>query len=560
VIRRSLRATAVACCVVAVLFGGLFANQSQAQETKKKPSKSQPFLVICAASFERLMDDADYMFEVAGRPELSEVIGGALAGARDLKGLNRDSSAGMLLFLDGLTPEPVGFVPVKDIDEMLKTITIGPITTNKKEEGLYEIIGPNQTIFAKIVGDYAFVARSEAALDKDLANPAQYTRRLSASYDLAVSLNLRAVPKASRDLILDFMRASTETQLQQRDDEPDAAFRVRKAGGIANQEGLEMFLTQAEEATFGLNISSQDKEAFAELVVIADPKSEYAKLLNQLGSSRSLFSSLLNNTSSMTASASMKIDKNGRTFLKELATVAQSELVNGLVKPSSPEEAKASPIAELFESVQASVTEGKMDFIVQVLGDPPGPFTLIGAVKISEAERFSTGLVDIFERLKGKSEFESVETKVAEHRGIILNRIQGKNIPDGANRIFGKGHGMYVGAGNGALWFAIGAEDGLPTLRKVIDTVVDAPVNDNPVMPAQFVLHLSSWLGMMEGRDGSAPELVELMRESFAQGGGTIRADLKPISDGMQARLTFDEGFVKLVGKAIGKRIDRRRN
>jgi hypothetical protein len=244
VIRRRVRATAVAFCVLAMLLGGLGAGRLQAQESKKKPSKSMPFLVVCAASFDRLMDDADYMFEVAGRPEISEVIGGALAGARNLKGLNRDSSAGMLLFLDGLTPEPIGYVPVKDIEEMMKTISIGPITTNKKEDGLYEIRGPNQSLFAKVVGDYAFVGRSEAALDKDLTNPAQYTKRLSATYDFAINLNLRAIPKASRDLLLDFLRASTETQLQQRDDEPDAAFRVRKAGGMANLDSISMLLTQ----------------------------------------------------------------------------------------------------------------------------------------------------------------------------------------------------------------------------------------------------------------------------------------------------------------------------
>ncbi|MDB5392066.1 MAG: hypothetical protein JWM11_7712 [Planctomycetaceae bacterium] len=559
-IRRYVRATVVAFCLAAMIFGSLGVGGLQAQETKKKPSKSLPFLVVCAASFDRLMDDADYMFEVAGRPEISEVIGGALAGARDLKGLNRDSSAGLLLFLDGLTPEPIGYVPVKDIDEMMKTITIGPVTTNKKEEGLYEIRGPNQSLFAKVVGDYAFIGRSEASLDKDLSNPAQYTRRLSASYDLAVSLNLRAIPKASRDLLLDFLRASTETQLQQRDDEPDAAFRVRKAGGMANLESLEMFLTQAEEATIGFNVSAEEKDAYAEIVITADPKSEYAKLLNELGASRSQFTSLLATPASMTASASLKIDKNGRNFLKELLTVAQGELVKDLAKPKDSEEAKASPIAELFQSIQTTVTDGKLDFIVQLLGDPPGPFTLVGGVKIAEADHFNSGLAEIFGKLKDRSEFEKVETKVAEHRGVTLNRLQVKNIPDAAVRIFGKDHGLYVGAGNGALWFSIGAEDGLPTLKKVIDKVADAPVNDNPVTPAQFVLHLSSWLGMMERPDGSADAIVELMRDSFAQGGGTIRAELKPITNGMQARLTFDEGFIKLVGKAIGKRMDDRKN
>jgi len=557
VIHRCIRATVVAWCAVALLCCSAAVKPLAAQE-KKSQAKGQPFLVVSVASFERLMEDADFMFASAGRPELSEMIGGALSNVRDLKGLNRDSSAGMLLFLDGLTPVPIGFVPVKDIDEMMKTLTVGPVTTNKIEDGLYEIRGPSQSLFAKISGDYAFVARTQENLERDLSDPVQYTRRLSASYDVAVSLNLRAIPKSSRELLLDFLRASTEASLQQRDEEPDSAYRIRKAAGMVNLENTEMFLTQAEEATLGFNVSSADKAAFLELIITADPKSEYAKLLNELGTSRSRFTPLMKNSAPLTASAALMVDKNGRKFLKELMTVAEQELIGSLDKSASKDEKKVSPISELFKSVQASVSDGKLDFVAQFVGDPPGPFTFAGGVQIAESEKFNVGLTEIFERLKGKSEFESVETNVVEHRGVILHRLQGKNIPDNANRLFGKDHGLYVGSGNGILWFAIGAENGLPALKAMIDTVTDAPADDNPVMPAQFVMHVSSWLALMERPDGTVNPVVELMRDAFAQGGGTIRADLKPVQDGMQLRLNADEGFIRLVGKAIGKRIDQR--
>ncbi|MDB5338038.1 MAG: hypothetical protein JWN70_3657 [Planctomycetaceae bacterium] len=557
-IHRCVRATLVAWCAVALLCSGAALNPLQAQE-KKKEAKGQPFLVVSVASFERLMEDADFIFASAGRPELSEMIGGALSNVRDLKGLNRDSTAGLLLFLDGLTPVPIGFVPVKDIDEMMKTITVGPVTTNKIEDGLYEIRGGRQSLFAKISGDYAFVSQKQENLERDLSDPTQYTRRLSASYDVAVSVNLRAIPKPSRELLLDFLRASTEASLQQRDGEPDSAFRIRKAAATVNQENTEMFLTQAEEATLGFNVSSAEKAAFLELVVTADPKSEYAKVLNELGTSRSRFTPLLKNSTPLTASAALMVDKNGRKFIKELLTVAEQNLIGELDKSASKDETKVSPISELFKSVQASVADGKLDFVAQFVGDPPGPFTFAGGLTIAESEKFNIGLTEIFERLKGKSEFESVQTNVLEHRGVILHRLQGKRVPDNnADRLFGKDHGLYIGSGNGILWFAIGGENGLPVLKSMIDTVTDAPADDNPVMPAQIVVHLSSWLGLMERPDGTANPVVELMRESFAQGGGTIRAEIKPIQDGMQLRLNADEGFIRLVGKAIGKRIDQR--
>lgn len=561
---RSLRHTPLTLSL-AVFLASLFSvAELQAQQPKQKRlSKTPPFLVCCAASVERLLDDADYIFEIAERPELSEVIGGELSAVRDLKGLNRDSSVGLLVFLDGLIPEPVGFVPVKDIDEMLATVSKGPVTTNKKQDGLIEILGGNQTLFARVVGDYAFIGRTESALAREFSDPAQHTQRLAASYDFAASLNLKAIPKPTRDLILGLFRAGVEVQLQQRDGEPDASFRLRQAAARANLELAEMLGTQAEEITVGFNVSAEEKNAYAEMVMTADPKTELAKYLNELGGAHCQFASMLDSPAHMTIGVCLKFDKVARNYLQEWISIVSGKTIQGFRKKNpKATEAEVGPIGDLFHSLDATLKQGKLDLVLQLRGAHPGPYTLVGGMRLAHTDRFNTGVAEILKRMTPTKEVQLVEASAAVYREVIVHKLKyGKNrVPEGAAaRLFGKDYCWLLGAGNGSVWIALGGDESLPILKTAIDHVLDAPINDNPVAPVQIALHLATLVDLLDEPDGTANPLADVLRESFANGGGTIRAELQPRAHGAKVRVTFDEGYIKLVGKLMAKQIDERR-
>lgn len=458
--------------------------------------------------------------------------------------------------------------PFKSLFDLFLTLESLRRTSHPLESTIsITVTYPRQSFFvaegerqAYDLGDYAFVARNEAALNRDLSNAAEYTRRLSTTYDIGASLNLRAIPKTTRSLLLAVVRGTVEAELQQRDKEPDPAFRIRRAATIASFESLEMFWTQAEEVTLGFNVSSEEKIALAELVITADPKSEFAGLLNQLESSRSRFASRLDAPSALSVSTSLKIDKRIRTFLQEWIAVNQVEFVKELAKPKQSVSGPQNPFAGLLQSVNATVADGTLDFFVQLEGTPPGPFTLVGAIRISEADLFNIGVEDMLARITRKtSDIKAIEQRVAMQRGVMIHELKINNIPEVAKHLFGEDYGIFTGIGNDAIWFSIGAENGLPALTNVIDTIAEAPIEETPVPPAQFVLHLASLLGIAEPPDEQTAAIVERMRESFGADRGTIRADLLPIQDGMRARLTFDEGYIRLIGKSVAARIDDRK-
>jgi hypothetical protein len=567
--RRPVRWFASVCCGLAVLAGlsvpsltgspSRLPNEAAAQEKqarKKDQNANVPLLVVSVAGVERLLEDVDYIFASAGRPELSETVGGLLANLRDLKGLERGQSMGMMLFLNGIVPQPVVFVPVQNIDDMLRTITFGPITTEKTGDNRYQIKANNQTLYVLTQGNYAFVSNNADMLDRDFADPGQVTRRLAATYDIAASVNLRALPKVTRDLFLDFMRASAESNLQQHDNEPDSAYRLRKASGMSNLAAIEQVITQGEELTLGWTISGPDKLAALELVVTADPKSEYAAYLNELRGAQSYFANLLQDTVPLTVSSALLLDKPLKKFLGEVLKAAEAQMPAELSAPAAADgAAAANPVGDLFKSLNATLETGRADFVVQFVGDPPGPFVLVGGAKVSDGKLLSNALSDILGKLKSSPNLESVQLNTAEHKGVTLHRLQPKTVRPPEERLYGKNMGIYLGAGPEAFWFAVGGDEALPQLREAIDLASKRPGNDARVVPFQVVVHLASWLGLFDDPNGRNP-FPELARDAFSQASDRIVIDLRPFEDGARLRLQFDEGFIRLLGLALARRID----
>ncbi|TXT37695.1 MAG: Uncharacterized protein FD138_596, partial [Planctomycetota bacterium] len=198
---------------IAFLVGALTSpliGQAQTKEPEKsaQPVREQaiPLAVICAAGFERWMGNMDYLFGSIEREELSDYVGGKLSKVNDLKGFDKDKPFGMLIFLrPGLIPQPypVTFVPVKHLPDVLGTLTGGPFTVKKVDDTHYDLIAGNQTFYAKLVGDYAWIATQNDQLDYDFPDPLAVTKRLADRYDIALEFNLTQVPEGMKHIFLD---------------------------------------------------------------------------------------------------------------------------------------------------------------------------------------------------------------------------------------------------------------------------------------------------------------------------------------------------------------------
>lgn len=544
-----------------VLFiaGALAARPLAAQQKQrdKDVDTNKPILVVNVASVERLLSHAVTTFEAAGRPELSETLGGALARVNDLKGMNRNQSVGLMLFLNGFQPEPVVYVPVKNIDELMKTVEIGPVTTKKIADDRYEILANRQTLHVKVQGDFAFLTNEKDYLDRNFSDPSKLTGRLSASYDIAAMINLKSVAPATKDLFLNIFRANAENDLQRRDNEPEAAHRVRKAAGMRNLEVMEALLGQGEELTIGWTVANElaGKSAALEIVLLASPGTEMASYLNELKAARSHFANLLKDTAPLSGSVSWKLDKSAKKMFKEIISAVETQMTAGLAANST--EAESNPVKDLSKVLNATAEAGKVDAAFQFIGQPPAPFVFIGGMKIEDTDTLSSALENILGRLKGNPKVSDVKLNALSHKGVTVHRLETTDQRPGEDRLYGGKPGIYLGTGNSVFWIAVGGDEAVNELKRAIDKV-SQPVPDTAVTyPIQFVMNFSSWMEIFDP-DNKAEGFAARARNAFSKGGDALRIDVKPIDDGVRFRLQFDEAFLRLIGQEAAQRIDRR--
>jgi len=162
-----------------------------------------PFGVVNAASVERVLTEVQYVFDVAERPELMQLVEGVLGQIKNLEGMDRTKPFGALFYLDaGLppTPFPVMYIPVLDEQKLIDTLTFGDNRWKRSgtDPTRYDqISAPN--LHLKFSHGYAFICRQgDWVLEEELPEPVVFNEVLTSRYDLAASLRIGSVPTGIR--------------------------------------------------------------------------------------------------------------------------------------------------------------------------------------------------------------------------------------------------------------------------------------------------------------------------------------------------------------------------
>lgn len=577
----------VAMTMAAVGLLGPSSTRAFAQDEAAEPLP--PLVIVNAAGVDRLLGDVNYMFKTIGREDLMGVVNGFLGNVGDLKGLDRKKSMGVMLYLkEGFPPgvDPVGFFPVDNIDDLLKTIQIGPVKTKKVpgEQNRYEIEGPRQTLHVELQGGYAYVSNNVDAIDRELPNPGPLTQALTTRYDLAASINVEGVPENFRTIALDFLRAQTEAQLQQRDNEPEAAYRARKAAGKNNLRVIESIVNDGKTITVGVDASQESKSVVVELEMKAKPSSGFAKELQRFPGKPTVFANVYNERVPMAMTGSWNLSRDDQEVVSELVKALEAGATEGLKNQNL----DPTPVQGIIKSLSSTVKSGAADFFIQFVGEPPGKFVLLGALKVDRAGDFASGLQGILQQVGKLPDVAELELDAETHNGVALHRILGKGDGDrGEKNIYGGKPQLYLGAGRGSVWFAIGKEGAADQLKAAM-TQVETPAADaitpDKIAPFQMVLNLSSWIALSgDGEDQNRPNVAvpenakdaerqarrrarfeaerkartAAAKEAFTPDNDLLRVTSQAIRDGFRIKVQLDEGFIRYLGIRASDRLDR---
>lgn len=549
--------------VVVTLFA--LGSRGWAQDNSGDPAPQtahNPIAVVTFASVERFLTDIDWTFETAGRPELTDFVAGQLGKVGDLKGMDLQKPFGVMLFLrPGLPPKPVpvGFVPVKDIDDLMKTVGLGPakLVPMEGKSNRYELKGRRRDGVVMLQDGFALITNDETFFDEELLpNPGPIVEPLALRYDASVNLRIREIPSTIRDVMVGALKTAFASEMQRRDDEPESVYKMRKANGASTLEALTAIIDQGDQFTLGWDASKEKKTAVLEWQIDAVPNSGFAKYIKDVGGKPTTFHAMLNDARPLTIAASWTMDKRERKAATEGTQGLMMEF-NKFLNDGEYVETLHPGLQKIQDVATASIEDGHIDFCVQMVPLETGKFALIGGARVAGGDTLGAGIRQVLEEVKDRPELRAMDIDVDSHLNVSFHRLMGPKPGEGEIRMYGGEPSAWLGAGGRNFWFCVGTPDALTSLKETMDLVTSSgpPTPTTSSAPFQIVFRMAPWLQIPPDDDQEGSELG-LAKESFKPEDDAARIIVRPTESGLRTRIQLDEGFVRWLGMTLAKQID----
>jgi hypothetical protein len=543
----------------------LFTSSLRAQDTTPPAEPNaplRPIALMTFASIERFLTDIDWTFETAGRPELTDFVAAQLGNVNDLKGVDRDKPFGVMLFLKpGFPPRPtpVGFLPITDIEDLAKTIGLGPVKMEKIEgkQNRYEMKGRRRNGTIMVQDGYALISSDETLFDEEnIPNPVPIVEALATRYDFSINLRIREIPETTRAVVVGFLKTSFAAEMQQRDEEPESLYKIRKANGQSTLEALTAILSDGDQFTLGWDASKENKSGVLEWKIDATPNSGLSKYIKDVGGKPTTFHAMMADDRPLTIAAAWTMDKRERKTAKIGVEGAMQE-VNKVLNDGEYVETLHPGLQKIQDVALATIEDGVVDFCIQMVNIDTGKFALVGGARVAGGDTLGVGIRETLKELKDRPELQALDLDDAAHNNVSFHRIIGPKPRDGETKFYGGEPAAWVGAGGRNIWFCVGTTAGLDALKSTMDLVAEGgpPTPKTASAPFQIVFRMAPWLQIPPDADADTEDL-DLAKDAFGAQTDAARLEVRPVDNGLRTRLQFDEGFIRWLGMTLAKQID----
>lgn len=579
-------------------------NDAPALIQAPKPG-TRPLAVVALSSLQKSREHFEALCKIAGYPETAEEIISRIDEATDtLAGIDKSRPGGVAVYLESVFPpsfEFVAFVPLSDIDAFMRTLELGPMVASPVagDDSRYELLGPTETTQVRVENGYAFiqlpVMDPDEAFDRTLFDPTVDLIRQSTQFDVAVTLDVASIPKATRSLLLSFLTSTMSTQMQQRDDEAEGLYEMRRAWMQADIDGFKLLLDECQEITIGISVDPEQRLANIDFLIDVREGSDLLQEIFDSASRPSYFAPILNDDSAVMFSMSQVLAERDRTRYIGVIDGLRMELARQLTPgETNTESDDSSPVNAALTALQDTIQEGHIDFFGQCFSDSEGHLVVVAALRVLDGEVIADGLGDLLVQLQDMDGLETLQIGAGESAGIQFHRIRFDDPDAGRDAVLGTESGLVFGCGSRSFWFGLGGRQTLDTLGEVMDelkTAYERPAAAAPSSAFRMVVNVHQLIEMGETAGAAntadsratdesadepetpsdtAEESAETRRQrrrrrnraaqaarrsewknTFAEGGDRIRIDFQPTKHGSRTRIELGEAFLKGIGRAI---------
>jgi phosphosulfolactate synthase (CoM biosynthesis protein A) len=536
--------------------------------------------VAALSGYDALMADVSLLSELGGRPEGAKMVEGMLAlftQGRGLEGLAKDRPIGVVLQTDGAQFIPLVCVPVTNVDSLLELVTGFGFEPVDAGNGITEIELPDQTIYVKEAGEWAFVAQTPAALEAAPEDPSAAMSELVGQYDVGVRVAVQNVPEMYRTIAIEQMREGMEQGMQRMDDESDEAFEKRQALATAQIEQVAEMIESLDELTLGWSLDNQQRTTHLDIAFTALPDTLLAKGVACYTDTKTDFAGFTGEEAAASfqlgANTPEEVMEQYREQLEAGIEVMRTQAEKAIDESedlADDEESRTtlkSAVADLIDVYEALAFADHNDLAgslqLGTLGGGSGePGVVVGGF-VPETEKLLSALKKVAEVAKKEEPtLADPEWDYATHAGVKLSRVtlpvpnendEGVPMPPALREAFGENVTIVLGLAEDAAYLAAG-----PAAEEQLKSAIDesAGRQGEACTPVVAELSVRQFLLMAQkvAPDDEGKKVVNMIVDAFKDvpsGKDHLRATVKPIENGMTVRYEAEEGVLQAIGEGV---------
>ena len=465
-------------------------------------------------------------------------------------GLDRTRPFGVFVNLDESgQPDPIGCLPIANLEQFFEQLSAFG-EPNDLGGGLYEFSFGN-TIYAKKVGKWLYVAKSEDSLSDVEESMGDILPKLIQKYDVRIQVNPQNIPDELVEFFMSQMQAGLDQGMAaQRGnlDEADAeSAREASEQMIAQfQEGIE----GTEKLVIGLAVNKQEKRTILDFGSQFVADSKYAIQVEKMKGSKTTVGGVPQDGSMMGLQtfqlvAPEEIAQLEKTIDASLKTAYKS-IDEGAKNPASA--AKAKELIEkavdiLIESAKLGKMESAFDVSVE------SALSVVASLSVADGSKIEALAKEISTELEKEKTPVKLTLMAGKHAGFNLHKVAIALPPDAdeaAKKIFGNAVTISIATGPKAVHIAVGKNCDA-SIKSAIDRAAS-----KPTAPAEMIkmrLALSQLLNYIQSIKPTP--ISEAMLSAASAGNDRILVDSQPIERGIVIRLSLEDGVMKAIAEGV---------
>ena len=523
----------------------------------------KPLVVVSVSGYDQILKDIAFIGQLGGDPELGKEAQAALKQAlqtEDLAGLDKTRPCGVVAQTDGQQQFPVfGFVPVTDLKALLKSLE--PMLGKAEEEkGVYSVDFHNTRLLIQEKKGWAFIANSPEVLAQTPADPLALLGGLNKSYDLAVQVTFKNIPPIFRMMMMAPLQSGFQQGMDRRPGETDDEYNVRTKVGRQALEQVTQVLGDLDTFILGIAVDPASATARLDYSLTALPGTKTAQQM-AAASHGSLKTALAGLRQKDAAVVAYNVGELSSSDARQIQGVIDSAKQNALqelekqgLRDDQVQQAKKL-LGQMIDMAKETVAGRKLDVGVAAWMNAK-LLTVVAGSRAVDTAKLDKLLREVAaQAIKDDPDTAGMIKLDAEN--YLGFRFHTASIPMNdlgelprLRELVGESLEVVVAVGEDSVYLAAG-RDPVAKLKQVIQQSQAQPGKSTG--PAEVAVDLAPIAELAAGvLDENDKPVANKVRGILQKSPGKAHVTLTPvpIPGGVQVRIEFQEGLLRLIGAA----------